>query len=129
MMVADRDLRSPVLQVAAFFDGFLDGEVIKIKQLNQPNDWGEGLRLLLPNGKSVWEMCISDIRIFGWFLCRDVFVATRGGGTAFVKGKETPPSQYSVYRDEVVTIRANLGLSQPDHVAGMRYEDVLSDRS
>lgn len=125
-LTQDVDPREPQLQVAAYLDRYLDGEHILIK--TKDSDTGEGLRLMRPPVGGVWEMCISDIRIFGWFRCRDVFIASGATTAAAVKGRGNFGPLYAGFRDEARTCRVRLGLTQPDHVTGVDYIDVLSDR-
>jgi len=83
---------------------------------------GGDLAELEPLDHDVWELRTTDIRIFGWFVCRDVFVAVAGDTAERVKRIRL----YAGYRDEVARTRERLPLDKPKRVIGGDIGDVVS---
>lgn len=70
----------------------------------------------------VWEMRTTDVRIFGWFWRRDVFVCAIGGHAGEIKAGQ----QYQPLKRETMRLREALGFGPGDFVASGRLEDVVS---
>jgi hypothetical protein len=83
---------------------------------------GQDLHPLTPVVDCVWELKTIDVRIFGWFPARDVFVAVNGGMAKRIKDLRMYPG----YRDEVRMFRDRLDLDEPKHLQGSRVTHVLS---
>lgn len=104
---------TPLEQVDALFANFAEG---------QPMQMGREFRQLKPGSHGIWEMRTPDIRIFGWFPQKDIFVAARGNDASFIKEHRL----YAGYIGEVVRVRDGLDLNNPKFLAGARIEDVVS---
>ncbi|WP_156176716.1 hypothetical protein [Kiloniella spongiae] len=98
----DRGIISPKYQVIAFFDEFVGN--INAKFVSD-------FQNLNPQGDDVYEMRITDVRIFGWFLIPGVFIAVSGVLKREAKGKSLKP-----YLKKVIKVREGLKLHQPDSV-------------
>jgi hypothetical protein len=71
----------------------------------------------------VWYLRTSDLRIFGWFPCRDCFIAVYADTFENVKGKEL----YEGRRNQVIHFRNTLDLDEPKFIAGDDPHAVLSN--
>ena len=103
---------SPDEQLYDLFRRFLSGG-----RLEYENEFHE----LKPLELDVWELKTTDVRIFGWFVGKCVFVAV----SADLKNRITELGLYPGYRDEVVRFRDKLDLDEPKYQPGASYEDVL----
>ena len=70
----------------------------------------------------VWELKTADIRVFGWFYRKDVFIAARINFTNVVKESNL----YYGYRGEICRERDAIDLNEPKFVAGNNPDDVIS---
>jgi hypothetical protein len=104
----------PEDQVAALIADFCAGKELHV--VHQ-------VRIIKHIDCGVWELKTADIRLFGWFHCRDVFVCTGVDSAWRIKEQRL----YSQYRDNSVAIRNTLDLDEPKHVTGSDYDLVLSD--
>lgn len=79
----------------------------------------------------IWELKTTDLRFFGWFYCRDVFIVTDVKDATFVKhgppGIKIAGSLYPGFGSEVVRRRNELDLDPPKFVEGKHPEDVVSN--
>lgn len=73
-----------------------------------------------PREPGVWELKTADLRIFGWFASKSVFIVA-AIDTAF---RCKQHGLYAGYRNEVVWRRGQLNLDEPKFIQG-EYEDVL----
>lgn len=103
--------QSPEMQVDALTHLFVAGE---------PLAFDTQFNVLRPCERSVWELKTPDVRVFGWFYEKDVFVAVVADDATFVKERNL----YSGYRDEVVRFREKTGLKC---IEGDHPDDVVSD--
>jgi hypothetical protein len=103
----------PVEQFRALLRDYLIG-----RRLNIADDY----RRLRPHEKDVFELKTADLRIFGWFYRRDVFIASFGDSMERVKTFEL----YGGYRDETVRLRAALPLDEPKWLQNAKEDDVIS---
>ena len=67
-----------------------------------------------------WELRTPDLRFFGWFCRRGVFVVT----AVATKSSLLRDRSYGAFRDQLVTVRNTLELDDPKVIYG-RYEDVF----
>lgn len=79
----------------------------------------------------VWELKTADLRLFGWFYRRDVFIVTDVKDATFVKkGPENVTVTVSLYHGfctSAVHWRDQLDLDPPKFVDGKHPENVLSN--
>ncbi|MBE1506706.1 hypothetical protein [Rhizobium viscosum] len=75
---------------------------------------------MLPTEPGVWELKTSDLRLFGWFASKGVFVVAEINSAFQCKHH----SLYAGYRNSVVYRRNQLNLDEPKFITG-EYEDVL----
>ena len=79
-------------------------------------------RRLQPGEKDVFELKTADLRLFGWFYRRDIFIASFGDSVERVKTH----ALYNGYRDETVRLRAALPLDEPKWLKNAKEDDVIS---
>lgn len=73
-----------------------------------------------PTDPGVWELKTPDLRLFGWFVAKGVFVVAEIDSAFRCK-------QYGLYpgfRNSVVHRRTHLSLDEPKFITG-EYDDVL----
>lgn len=73
-----------------------------------------------PTDPGVWELKTPDLRLFGWFALKGVFVIAEINSAFLCKQH----GLYAGYRNSVVFRRENLDLDEPKFITG-EYEDVL----
>ena len=59
--------------------------------------WNQA-HIMRPNRNGVWELKTPDVRFFGWFACKDCFVAAEAASAEQVKAH----SLYHGYSNQVV---------------------------
>jgi hypothetical protein len=104
---------SPAEQVDDLFHSFLSGE---------PLIFTRQFRVVRAEENAVWELKTPDIRIFGWFMARDCFVAVFGNWADTVKDHDL----YRGYRIAIRRLRRELGIDATLCVRGVEPDDVLS---
>jgi hypothetical protein len=67
-----------------------------------------------PHEHGVWEFKSEDIRLFGWFIKRDIFVIADVDTAYRCKMHDLYPG----YRDQVRKRRDDLDLDEPKHIVG-----------
>lgn len=80
-------------------------------------------RLLHPHEDGVWELKTIDVRIFGWFVAKDCFIAVFAGDATHIHNH----GLHHGYINEVIRLRNELDLDSPKFVPG-GPENVLSLR-
>jgi hypothetical protein len=81
-------------------------------------------RVVRAEENAVWELKTLDVRIFGWFMARDCFVAVYGNWADAIKDHDL----YRGYRIAIRRLRRELGIDTTLCVRGRAPEDVLSVR-
>lgn len=104
---------SPSQQLDSLFHAFVSGE---------PLVFSRQFRFIKAEAEAVWELKTADLRIFGWFLKRDCFLAVYGDWTDRVKDH----GLYRGYRLEIRRLRRELGAEEMLCVKGLEPDDVLS---
>jgi hypothetical protein len=104
---------SPAEQIDDLFHSFLSGE---------PLIFTRQFRVVRAEDNAVWELKTPDIRIFGWFMARDCFVAVFGNWADTIKDHDL----YRGYRIAIRRLRRELGIDATLCVKGVDPDDVLS---
>jgi hypothetical protein len=104
---------TPVEQLDYLFFAFVSG---------RPLVYSRQFRTIRPERNAVWELKTVDLRIFGWFLKRDCFVAVFGDWADHVKDHDL----YRGYRLEIRRLRRELGVNDDLCVEGVDPDDVIS---
>jgi hypothetical protein len=100
-------------QIDDLFYSFLSGEqLIFTKQF----------RVIRAEENAVWELKTPDVRIFGWFMAKDCFVAVFGNWADTIKDHDL----YRGYRIAIRRLRRELGIDATLCVRGVAPDDVLS---
>jgi hypothetical protein len=100
-------------QIDDLFYSFLSGEqLIFTKQF----------RVVRAEDNAVWELKTPDVRIFGWFMAKDCFVAAFGNWADTIKDHDL----YRGYRIAIRRLRRELGIDATLCVKGVAPDDVLS---
>lgn len=107
---------SPLEQVESLLYRYIIGERLL---------YGPELHELEPLQHDIWELKTADVRIFGWFVRCDIFVATNAGDATMIKDL----GLYGGFRDEAARFRDNLDLDLPKYMIGASYDNVLSDKA
>jgi hypothetical protein len=100
-------------QIDDLFHSFLRGE---------PLIFTRQFRVVRAEDNAVWELKTPDIRIFGWFMARDCFVAVFGNWADTIKDHDL----YRGYRIAIRRLRRELGIDATLCVKGVDPDDVLS---
>ncbi|WP_407180571.1 hypothetical protein [Bradyrhizobium sp. STM 3562] len=79
-------------------------------------------RAIRAEDNAVWELKTPDVRIFGWFMSKDCFVAVFGNWTDTIKDHDL----YRGYRIAIRRLRRELGIDATLCVEGVAPDDVLS---
>ncbi|WP_192215321.1 hypothetical protein [Methylobacterium bullatum] len=90
----------------------------------QPLDFSRQFNVLSPGSYGVWELKTGDVRIFGWFVHFDCYIANVGGDANFIK--EDPNRRYASLIDETRNDREELGLDEPSFIDSVDPKDVIS---
>lgn len=104
---------TPAEQIDQLFHTFLSG---------QPLIYTRQFRYIRAEHNAVWELKTPDIRIFGWFMRRDCFVAVFGDWTDTVKDHDL----YRGYRIAIRRLRRDLKIDDTLCVRGVAAGDVIS---
>ncbi|RUW98318.1 MAG: hypothetical protein EOS71_00400 [Mesorhizobium sp.] len=104
---------APRHQAAALFRDFISGKPLNV---------GRTFKRMRPKEADVFELVTPDVRIFGWFPKKNVFVAVAGDLMENTHGHDLYPG----YRDMVVHERNNLDLDEPKWLQGVGEDDVVS---
>jgi hypothetical protein len=79
-------------------------------------------RVVRAEENAVWELKTPDVRIFGWFMAKDCFVAVFGNWADTIKDHDL----YRGYRIAIRRLRRELGVDATLCVKGVAPDDVLS---
>jgi hypothetical protein len=104
---------SPAEQIDDLFHSFLSGE---------PLIFTRQFRVVRAEENAVWELKTPDMRIFGWFMAKDCFVAVFGNWADTIKDHDL----YRGYRIAIRRLRRELGIDATLCVKGVDPDDVLS---
>ncbi len=104
---------TPAEQIDDLFYAYLSG---------RPLVFTRQFRVVRAEENAVWELKTPDIRIFGWFMARDCFVAVFGNWADTIKDHDL----YRGYRIAIRRLRRELGIDETLCVKGGEPDDVLS---
>lgn len=104
---------TPAEQIDDLFYSFLSG---------RPLVFTRQFRVVRAEENAVWELKTPDIRIFGWFMAKDCFVAVFGNWADTIKDHDL----YRGYRIAIRRLRRELGIDETLCVKGVAPDDVLS---
>jgi hypothetical protein len=104
---------TPAEQIDDLFHSFLSG---------QPLIFTRQFRVVRAEENAVWELKTPDVRIFGWFMAKDCFVAVFGNWADTIKEHDL----YRGYRIAIRRLRRELGIDEALCVKGVEPDDVLS---
>lgn len=90
--------------------------------IGRPLNVSRDYRRLKPGEKDIFELKTADLRLFGWFYRRDIFIASFGDSVERVKTH----GLYDGYRDQTVRLRAALPLDEPKWLENAKEDDVIS---
>jgi hypothetical protein len=79
-------------------------------------------RVIRAEENAVWELKTPDLRIFGWFMAKDCFVAVFGNWADTIKDHDL----YRGYRIAIRRLRRELGIDASLCVRGNSPDDVVS---
>jgi hypothetical protein len=79
-------------------------------------------RAIRAEENAVWELKTPDLRIFGWFMAKDCFVAVFGNWADTIKDHDL----YRGYRIAIRRLRRELGIDATLCVKGNSPDDVVS---
>ena len=113
---SDRGLEvMPSGQLDALFADFTKGEVLTYDHQFKP---------LHPRRDHTWELKTADVRVFGWFVRMDCFIAVVAATKAFLLEHK---GIVAGYVGEVVRFRDALNLDPPKFVEGSDPNAVVSN--
>ncbi len=104
--------QSPMLQADDLFYTFVSGGVIE-------GDWPP--HVMRPPREGVWELRTADLRFFGWFWRKGVFIISAVDQAARCKKF----SLYAGYRNQCVKDRRGFGFDEPSFVEGESINEVI----
>ncbi len=104
----------PIEQFDGLLDTFCGGH---------PLTYGSDLRCLFEHENGIWELKTADLRIFGWFVQRDYFIAVRAGSAWFIKEHKL----YKGFIGEVMRERDALDLDAPKFIEGKDPNVIVSN--
>jgi hypothetical protein len=78
-------------------------------------------RCMRPCERGVWELRTYDLRFFGFFWRRGIFIAT----SADTKARCKTPGAYAQHRSNAVRTRDELDLDPPKFMTGSDPDDIL----
>jgi hypothetical protein len=104
---------TPAEQIDHLFYSFLSG---------RPLVFTRQFRVVRMEDNAVWELKTPDVRIFGWFVAKDCFVAVFGNWADTIKDHDL----YRGYRIAIRRLRRELGVGDELCVKGVAPDEVLS---
>jgi len=110
---------TPIEQLYAILVKYISGQ-----KLNTDPLWSD-LKIIRPHENGVWEFRTTDLRIFGWFIWQDIFIANSMFDADFLK--QTGLSVKSIC-NETAWFRKSLDLCQPVFVESEQVENVISNQ-
>jgi hypothetical protein len=103
---------TPFRQFSSLMDRYLTGERLNFE---------ESMHVMNPVADGIWELITADLRIFGWFYRKNVFIATAINLARVIKTHNL----YAGYKGEALRFRENVKLAPPKCVPGGNINDVV----
>lgn len=107
---------APLEQLEDVLNAYCAGEELIFERQIKP---------LQHTGFGVWELKTLELRLFGWFPAKDVFVACSIDFATRIKAHRL----YGGYRDEVIRFRDSLDLDPPKFISGEDPRGVATNIS
>ncbi|MDI7775022.1 hypothetical protein [Asticcacaulis sp. EMRT-3] len=107
-------------QVDALIATFCSGEEFA-HDTNRGN--GGDFKRIKGRSNGIWELKTDDVRIFGWFYKKDVFIASEVVDANILKQMEN----YTAYAEQAVRQRDALELNEPKFIGGESAYDVVTN--
>lgn len=104
---------SPMEQAEELFYSFISGEDLG------SGDWPP--HVMRPPREGVWELRTADLRFFGWFWRKGIFIISSVDQA--LNCKKT--GLYAVYRNQCVKDRQAFGFDEPSFVEGESINEVI----
>jgi hypothetical protein len=73
--------------------------------------------------RAVWELKTLDVRIFGWFVSKDVMVIDAGCDVKLLKSEKL---NYSGFIAQTEYVRRSLGFKVTEYIQGDQAHDILT---
>ncbi len=89
--------------------------------LGRPMAYNVDLKKLDPIGHCVWEMKTAEVRVFGYFYLKKIFIAHHGEMKDYLKKRRC----YAPHVQRVVEYMKSVGLDPPPCLTATRLSDVL----
>lgn len=105
---------SPAQQLDSFMEIYALGEPLTFRHQFSPIRY---------RGEGIWELKTADIRMFGWFYEKDVFIASAIDEAWRVKEHNL----YQGYAGEAVRFRTQIDLDGGKHVQGEDPNNVITN--
>lgn len=105
---------SPAQQADSLFYEFCVGDELPV---------GRRFKSMQHLGEGVWQLKTADLRFFGWFAVKDVFIISDCDLAERVKRVPL----YRGYCEQAQRFREELNLDEPKFVAGDNPDDVVSN--
>ena len=106
---------TPEEQLYGLLELYADGQILNFGDMYKP---------LHPRGQGVWEFRTLDVRMFGWFACKDCFIGVFADDATRIHKY----GLYAGYLNEIVRLRSALDIDEPKFVAGEDPNDLISLR-
>lgn len=104
---------SPMEQAEELFYSFISGEDLESGDLPP--------HVMMPSKEGVWELRTFDLRFFGWFWRKGIFIISSVDQA--LNCKKT--GLYAVYRNQCVKDRQAFGFDEPSFVEGESINEVI----
>lgn len=119
VVVSDSSQASAASQLNAELVSFCRGGALMV---------GQDFRCLEPTRDSIWELKTPDLRLFGWFICKNCMVLHAGGDANQLHGGKGW-AEYEPYISDCVAYRNSLTPALPGPISGVKASDVVSNRA
>lgn len=105
---------TPMEQLDSLLERFISGRTMVATKM---------FRVLKPYDNYTWELKTADLRLFGWFYKKDVFILS----SLFMAGDTKKSGLYTGFSNEAAKRRDELSLDPPKEIKGKNPNDVISN--
>lgn len=121
-------LHGPVMSAESFYSEnakprYQARDLLKTYLSGKPFGSGRMFKRMRPASNDVFELRSPDLRFFGWFVRKDVFIAVIGDLFENLKADE---SLYEKHRIDCMNFRDQIDLDEPKYTPGAGEQDVIS---